>query len=227
MTTSALTPPGPDPAPPRAGGRRRDHSRDPVILQATLDLLCEAGYDGMTLDTVAARAQAGKATLYRRWPTKQQLVLAAIASLGRPFDQDELPDTGQLRSDLIAVIDSPWLGGAARRVEILAGLASVLTGSSELAHAIHVQITEPYIDGYRLLLRRAVQRREVSSDIDVETVAQIIPAMSVYRMMFAKLPPDRDFLESVIDRVVLPALGVSLGAAGNDGLDKGAIHGAH
>ncbi len=196
---------------PGRGGRKRDRSRDPVILQATLDVLVHAGYDGMTLDAVAARAGAGKATVHRRWPTKEQLVLAAIASLGRPFERDELPDTGELRSDLMAVVESPWLGGTEPRVRTLAALTSVLTGSPALANAINAQMTEPYVDGYRQLLRRASRRGEIPPDADLDTAAQVIPAMSVYRMMFAKQPPDREFLQSVIDHVVLPALGLNPG----------------
>ena len=62
-------------------GRKRDHTRDPEILDAALDVLAETGYDGMTIDMVAARAKAGKATLYRRWSSKTELVLDAVACM--------------------------------------------------------------------------------------------------------------------------------------------------
>ena len=62
-------------------GRKRDHTRDPEILDAALDVLAETGYDGMTIDMVAARAKAGKATLYRRWPSKAELVIDAVACM--------------------------------------------------------------------------------------------------------------------------------------------------
>ena len=62
-------------------GRRRDHSRDPEILDAAIDVLAETGFDGMTIDMVAARAKAGKATIYRRWPSKADLVLDAVACM--------------------------------------------------------------------------------------------------------------------------------------------------
>src|ERR1700710_1308083 len=83
-------------------GRKRDHSRDPEILQAALDVLAENGYDGMTIDMVAARAKAGKATLYRRWPSKGHLVVDAIACMKRSDAAlAALPDTGTLRGDLV------------------------------------------------------------------------------------------------------------------------------
>ena len=92
----------------RALGRKRDHTRDPEILDAALDVLAETGYDGMTIDMVAARAKAGKATLYRRWPSKAELVIDAVACMkAGDLDLDDLPDTGTLRGDLVAMIRPP------------------------------------------------------------------------------------------------------------------------
>src|ERR1700712_1282335 len=94
-----------EPSEPSKLGRKRDHSRDAEILQAALDVLAETGYDGMTIDMVAARAQAGKATLYRRWPSKAELVLDAVACMKQSdLHPDELPDTGTLRGDLLSMI---------------------------------------------------------------------------------------------------------------------------
>ena len=68
------------PATPGRPGRKRDHSRDPEILQCTIDVLAETGFEGMTIEMVAARAKAGKATLYRRWASKGELVVDAVDS---------------------------------------------------------------------------------------------------------------------------------------------------
>src|SRR3954471_10098445 len=82
-------------------GRKRDHTRDPEILEAALDVLAECGYDGLTIDMVAARAKAGKATLYRRWPSKAELVIEAVACMKQGQSRvEDLPDTGTLRGDL-------------------------------------------------------------------------------------------------------------------------------
>src|SRR5215203_4506883 len=83
---AAPTAPG-APAPAARLGRRRDHTRDPEILDAALDVLAESGFDGMTIDMVAARAKAGKATIYRRWASKSELVLDAVACM-RSADLD-------------------------------------------------------------------------------------------------------------------------------------------
>src|SRR3954467_1290919 len=90
---------------PRKLGRRRDHTRDAEILDAALEVLAETGYDGMTIDMVAARAKAGKATLYRRWASKSDLVIDAVGCMKKGvYDLDNLPDTGSLRGDLLALI---------------------------------------------------------------------------------------------------------------------------
>src|ERR1700712_4178711 len=88
----------------RRPGRRRDESKDDAILDATRELLAERGYDGMTMDAVADRAGAGKATVYRRWPSKVQLTVdAVVCAKGVPMAVDEIPDTGSLRGDLMSV----------------------------------------------------------------------------------------------------------------------------
>lgn len=190
-------------------GRPFDHSRDAQILALTLDALAEQDYEHVTLDAVALRAGRAKTTLYRRWPTKVDLVLAAIHAAGRPPEADALPDEGSLRADLLAVIDSPWLGGPDRRLAVFAGLTSAARSSERLADALRVTITEPYVELYRALLQRAIDRGEVSSAMSrkVPLLAEVIPAMSSHRLGAAREPVGRAFFASVVDEIVLPALG--------------------
>src|SRR6478736_2327459 len=91
-------------APARRLGRRRDDSKDDAILVAARDLLAERGYEGMTMDAVAERAGTGKATVYRRWPSKVELTVDAVVC-GRHFllTADDVPDTGSLRGDLMSM----------------------------------------------------------------------------------------------------------------------------
>src|ERR1700710_24876 len=114
-------------------GRPYDRSSDALILATTLDLLTERVYERVTLDEVAARTGRAKTTLYRRWASTDELVLAASRSMGRPPEAGRLPDEGSLRSDLLAVIDSSWLGGPDRRLAIFAGLSSAARSSERLA----------------------------------------------------------------------------------------------
>lgn len=199
-----------DPPPPaRRVGRPYDHSSDAHILAITLDALTGQDYGHVTLDAVARSAGRAKTTLYRRWPTKVDLVLAAITAAGRPPEADDLPDEGSLRADLLAVIDSPWLGGPDRRLAIFAGLASAARSSATLADAVRATVTEPYAEVYRALLQRAVDRGQVSSDMSgkIPLLAQVIPAMSNYRLGAVGEPSGRAFFASVVDEIVLPAVG--------------------
>ena len=110
-------------APPSKLGRKRDHTRDPEILDAAIDVLAETGYDGMTIDMVAARAKAGKATIYRRWTSKAELVLDAVACMkAGDLDPEHLPDTGTLRGDLVAMIKPHVDRGGRAKLQIMAGL---------------------------------------------------------------------------------------------------------
>lgn len=190
-------------------GRKRDHTRDPEILEAALDVLAEVGYDGMTIDMVAARAKAGKATLYRRWSSKAHLVLDAVVCMkSRDIDLDALPDTGTLRGDLIAMIKTPSIRESERKLKVMAGIASMIARSPELAAAAQNALVEPRASINRVFFRRAIERGEIPADADVEQLCMISPAMVAYRVLMLGKPVDREFLVSTIDRIVLPAAGL-------------------
>ena len=191
-------------------GRRRDPTRDSEILAAAIDVLAETGYDGMTIDMVAARAKAGKATLYRRWPSKAELVVDAVACMKRgDIDLANLPDTGTLRGDLVAMIKPHAIEDGERKLQIMAGLMSMLSRDPGLAEAVNAAIVEPRAAVNRILMRRAADRGEISADCDIETLALITPSMAAYRVLVLKKPVNREFLISLIDGVLLPAVGLS------------------
>lgn len=190
-------------------GRKRDDSRDGAILDAAVEVLAECGYDGMTIDMVAARAKAGKATVYRRWPSKAHLVIDAVACMKRAHSRlEDLPDTGTLRGDLVAMIRPPTLEEADRKIQVMGGLVSMLARDPELADAVNEAITEPRARANRALIERAIGRGEVAPDVDVDTIAHIAPSMTAFRSLVQRKPIDRDYLVGLIDAVVLPALGL-------------------
>lgn len=193
----------------RRTGRPVDRTSDALILTSTLDLLAERGHDGVTLDEVAARTGKAKTTIYRRWPTKEDLVIAAVRSTGPPPEVACPPDTGSLRSDLLAVVDSPWLGGPERRIAVFAGLASSMRSSERIADAVRTEVTQPYVEVYRRMLDRAVCRGWIPADraVRLPLLAEVIPAMSTHRMATSGEPASRDFFVAVVDDVVLAALG--------------------
>jgi AcrR family transcriptional regulator len=196
-----------DAAKPRRG-RKRDHSRDPEILRAALEVLAETGYDGMTIDMVAARAKAGKATLYRRWSSKGELVIDAVACM-KTIDLDTLPDTGTLRGDFVAMIRPHSIEDSQRKLKIMTGLLSMLSKDPELADTALASIMEPRVAANRILLRRAIERGEIAASVDVEAIAVLSQAMATYRVMILRKPVDRAFILSVLDSVILPAVGLA------------------
>jgi AcrR family transcriptional regulator len=190
-------------------GRKRDLTRDPEILDAALEVLAETGYDGMTIDMVAARAKAGKATVYRRWASKAELVIDAVACMKRENLAPELlPDTGTLRGDLVAMIRPHSIEDSERKLRVMAGVMSLLTSNPELAEAVREALVEPRVAVNRMFLQRAIDRGEISADIDIETVASIGQSMVAYRALMLRQPIEPGFILSIIDSVVLPAVGL-------------------
>lgn len=196
-------------APREAGGRPRDATRDEAILDAAIEILAETGYERMTMDMVAVRARAGKATVYRRWPSKGEMVVEAVARMKRSLvDLDQLPDTGTLRSDLLALFRPQSVQQAERHMRAMAGVAAMLAQHPELAEAGHDAIVAPWVAANRSLIQRALARGEVNADAHVETAAQIIPSLAAYRALIQRRPFDHAFLVEIIDGVLLPALGI-------------------
>ena len=194
-------------------GRPLDVTRDADILDAALDVLAEEGFDGMTIDMVAARAKAGKATLYRRWPSKTELVIDAVACMkNSELNLNDLPDTGTLRGDFIAMMKPAPIRDASQKLRVMAGLVSLIARNPDLAEAARAAVIAPRAEINRRFLQRAIDRGEISADIDIPLVSSISPSMVTYRTMMLGKPVDRDYLITVLDKIVLPAVGLGQGA---------------
>ncbi|WP_437613009.1 TetR/AcrR family transcriptional regulator [Sorangium sp. So ce834] len=192
--------------PPRPG-RKRDHSRDAKILDAALEVLAEVGAAGLTMDLVAARAGAGKATIYRRWTSKAELVIDAVAHMKRnQVDLEHLPDTGTLRGDLLGLFKPQSIEEGERKLKIMTGLASLLSQEHALAEAANSAIVEPWAEAHFALMQRAVARGEVSASADIGTLSRVIASMAAYRTLVQRKPFDFAFLVSMVDGVIVPAL---------------------
>lgn len=190
-------------------GRKRDHARDSVILDATLAVLAEQGYDRMTIDMVAARADMARATVYRRWATKAALVLEAVSRMSRgDVDLEHLPDTGSLRGDMTAMIRPFDDAQQQVRIQAVAGLLLLARSDDRLAGAVAGAGIGPWIEASRLLMRRAVDRGEFPPEADIDTLAQVIPMMCVSRAV-QQLPITREFSLALLDGVIIPALRAS------------------
>lgn len=196
-------------APSARGGRPRDASRDEAIVTAVLDVLAEHGYERMTMDQVARRAGAGKATLYRRWTSKAELVVHAVSQFARTPTLEELPDTGTLRDDLLALMRPQEHDDDRHALSVASGIASLLSVDPALADAAGAALVEPFVASQRLIMRRSIERGEVSGDVDVDTIAFVTPSMTAFRLIVQRKPVDVGLLALLIDTVVLPALGLT------------------
>lgn len=194
-------------------GRKRDLTRDPEILEAALDVLADTGYHGMTIDMVARRAKAGKATIYRRWPSKAELVIDAVAGMRKSnLPTSALADTGTLRGDLIATIKPHSIEEGDRKFQIMAGVLAMLSQAPELAEAANTAIIQPRVQANIVLMQRAIDRGEISADCDTQTLSLVTPAMIAHRILILRKPITREFLISLIDGVILPAVGLHTGS---------------
>lgn len=188
------------------GGRKQDRARGEAIVGAAIEVLAEVGYDAMTMDLVAARARAGKATLYRRWASKNELVLDAVARIRGDTGTGGLPDTRSLRGDFAALFRVPSAGESDRMLAVMAGLAVMLSRHAELAEAGITAVLEPWIAAHRALMQRAVDRGEIPADAAIDLIAPVAPTLVAFRLLVARRPFDRDELLAIIDHVVIPAL---------------------
>jgi AcrR family transcriptional regulator len=191
-------------------GRKRDPSRDAEILDAALSVLAEEGYEGMTIDMVAARAKAGKATVYRRWSSKEELVIDAVACMKQAdLDPKNLPDTGTLRGDLLAMIKPRTIEESDRKLKVMAGLMSMISRDPDLAAAANEAIIAPRIAINVLFFERAIARGEIPADSDVAVLAQISQSMVSYRAIMERKPITPEYLRSIVTGIILPAVGLS------------------
>lgn len=194
---------------PVSVGRKRDHLLDAKILDATLDVLAEVGASGLTMDLVAARAGSGKGAIYRRWGSKSDLVIDAIAQLKRGhIDLPNLPDTGTLRGDLLALFKPLSKRERDRWAKIMSALASLVGQDQALSDAAHDVVVEPWAEAHLALMRRAAARGEIAASADVATLSKVVPIVAAYRTLVQRKAFDADFLTRMIDHVLLPASGL-------------------
>ncbi|WP_166848903.1 TetR/AcrR family transcriptional regulator [Isoptericola sp. BMS4] len=201
----------PAPATRRAqGGRPRDASRDVAILDAARELLSEVGYEGTTMDAVAARAGASKATLYRRWTSKEDLAVEAVTCAMGTIDPGDVPDTGSLAGDLHALERLRRSRRSAATDHLIPGLMAEVRRDPDLARRFHATIVQPKIDQVHAILVRARERGEIPPERDLDLVSTVVPALISYRKVVAgqTLAPedvDRLYQEVLVPLATAPA----------------------
>ena len=188
-------------------GRKRDDSLDLTIIEAALSSLAEMGYDRMTMDTVALKAKTGKATVYRRWSSKTELVRDALVFMNsRSVNLTELPDTGSIREDLLAMVKPKSAEQSELKLRVLSGLGSFFAEYRKISEDISAQIFGGWEKANSELLKRAIKRGEISKTADIEEVCRVISAMTAYVSTLQLKSFDKSAYEKLLDGVVLPAL---------------------
>ena len=181
--------------------------REAELYAAVLDLLREVGYDALTMDAVAARTRSSKATLYRQWGGKAELVVKAIRH-NKPVKDLGQIDTGSLRGDFHAIMAHADDAEMAQNSALMRGLAMAMHANPDLHREFRSQIIEPEIAESRRVLQRAIDRGEVRADCPaLEFVVHMMLGAFVTCTVLDERPPTAAFLTSYIDAVVLPALG--------------------
>jgi AcrR family transcriptional regulator len=181
---------------------RIEGDREQEILDATLEVLADVGYDRLTMDAVAARAKASKATLYRRWNNKVSLVIEALHRTKGPA---EAPDTGSLRGDLMGVFCG--MGGLVDH-QTTSTFASVLTAISrdaDFAEAFRRDVIGPKIAVSRQIWERARDRGELREDVDLSLLEPALAGIVLHRLFIMGEQPTPDLITRVIDQIILPA----------------------
>src|ERR1700683_812403 len=186
---------------PVARGRPRSQEADRAILTATVDLLAARGLDGMSIEEVAARAGVGKATIYRRWPSKGLLALDAfVVSFA---EQQPLPDTGTLRGDLVAALSAWVLAVTGTPMgRMLTGLIAEAQHDPELRAAWRDRVLEPLRAQHRIMLDRAVARGEIPSSVNQDVVLDLFFGSAQPRLLLGHLPLTEDFIYEVVDVIL-------------------------
>ena len=193
------------PAPEPIRRRRRGPELESALLDAAWNELVEVGFAGLTMESVAARAQTGVAVLYRRWANKDQLVLAAIEHYGRARPV-EIPDTGTLRGDMLALLTAMSRARATfMAVAAAAGFSGLLTSTGLTPAQARVKILgDQRVRGDQIIYRRAHDRGEI--DLDRIPPAVLAMPFDLVRhdllMNLGPVKPER--ITSIVDEIFLP-----------------------
>ena len=189
---------------PGKPGRPRSEQAEQAIIEATLDLFAEQGVEGACVEAVAARAGVGKATIYRRWPNKEELLLAALGSLKSPFPE---PGGVSVRDDLVAMVKVMCADKAdprkARRYALLLGEGEKYP---RLMARYKETVVKPRHEALRAVIRRGIESGELRPDTDVEVALLALTGVVMAREKSAAGDPNAlndEFAARVVNGVLL------------------------
>ena len=185
---------------PRPIGRPRDERADRAILAAALELIAEQGVRDLRMDDVAEQAGVGKATIYRRYRSKEELVTAAIAGL---VSEITVPDTGSTRADLLVLMR--------RAVEVYSGsveagvmpsLVDAMSRDADLARMVRDDFLARRRAALRTVLERGTDRGDLRADLDHELALDVLGGPHFYRLLITGGPIDQRLADGVVELIM-------------------------
>jgi AcrR family transcriptional regulator len=181
-------------------GRPKDERADRAIVSATLELMAEAGVRDLRVDDVAERAAVGKATIYRRYRSKDVLISAAVATL---VSEIAIPDTGSTRGDLLAVMEQAvelYTGPLAPR--LMPSLVEEARRNPELANTIRDNFLTRRRTALGAVLERGMRRGDLRRGLDLELALDVLGGAIFYRLLITGRPIDQRLAEGVVDLIL-------------------------
>ncbi|HET7754200.1 MAG TPA: TetR/AcrR family transcriptional regulator [Anaeromyxobacteraceae bacterium] len=191
--------------PPRAAARRRTGGRSARVvehvLEATLDEMARVGYGALSFDSVAARAGVSRTTVYRRWPTKPDLVRAAV--LAQEQDEPLAPDTGSVRDDLLELVARTSSEASARDVALIRGVMAA--GTDPEVGALTRFARAHRQERSFAIVHRAIERGELPHGTPPQLVIEPVLTVAYFRLcVFGEVMP-REQVEALVDVVLAGA----------------------
>ncbi len=181
-------------------GRPRSPGTRDKILKATYEMLNEFGFMDLTIEGVAARAEVGKPTIYRRWKTKAALAMDAFLEMVTP--EIAFPDTGSVQNDfkeqmekIVKLMNSP-------RGEVLASVIGCGQADEELIAAFRENWLIPRRKDAKTIFQRGVERGELKKGLDAEVVIDALYSPSFYRLLLKHQPLTKKFVNELVDVVI-------------------------
>ncbi len=172
------------------------------MVAAVLSVLNSQGYRAVTIERIARRVRRARTSLYRRWPSKRHLVAFAII---HQMGTEPAPDTGSLRRDLTAAVDTLRTAFAGILRPALAGLVGDMAHDQKLAQMIRAEVLNPRRASMRLALARGQKRGEISLDVDLDLMLDMLTGPYYFRALFGHGPIDLTLNAAVVDYVLRAA----------------------
>jgi AcrR family transcriptional regulator len=195
---------------PEVSRRRRGAELEDAICLAAFDELCDVGFSAFTIESVAARAQTGKASIYRRWPTKNELLMDAFCrGMPRPAgclmagEVDASVGTRDALRTVVAMMIEGMTGPNSATIHAVAGEAA---RDPAFGRAVDRELLAPRRQGLVQLFQRGIDRGDVSPQAPIELIADMISAMVMTRVLFQHDDPGPDLLVQLVDELAVPLL---------------------